>query len=471
VKKLLYSLSIVFSIILYTSSCTKIRTTELGVDLIPAVDNMSVFDTTLEITTELYSLPDSTRILYSADHAIGIMEDPSFGTTNAEAYVQMQPQLFGSYPFGSSRDSILGLDSLILSLHYTSLYGDSNAVQSLKVYEIDQASDFRDSSLGYLISHPPFQVSGLVGQKDNLLFSTLNDSIAYLKVKDTVKTVNELRIPISNSLGLKLMNLDTTYYKSDTLFNSQFKGFAIRPDAGSALKRALAYVNFYNAGTRLRFHYRKIKNGVADTTTTDFIFRNYANANLVNRDISGSPYASKLQNGASNQEELYLQSSPGSYALLKIPGLASLSNRLIYKASLIADRLPGVEDNYFTEPSLLFLDAIDSANNRYYTIPNSFIRDDNSGLGYTPSVFGGYLKTDKYEFDLARYVQGIVSNGQTSYSLRLYAPYITIPTLAGTTDITRVLRLNPPIASGRVIVGGGAHATKKLRLYIIYSKI
>lgn len=470
-KQILYSLSIVSVLFLSAVSCTKIRSTDLGGDLIPAVDNVSVFDTTLEVTSELYQLPDSSRIRYNQDHAIGILQDPAFGTTTGEAYVQFVPLAFGAYPFGKSRDSIVGLDSVVLSLRYRTLYGDSNAIQTLRVFEIDPNSPFRDSSLGYPISQAPFDVADELGAKENILFSTLNDSLRYINIKDTVKTVNELRIPLSTAFGLKLMNLDTTDFKTDTTFRLKFKGLAIRPDAASALKKALAYFNFSDAGTHLRFHYRRIRNGAIDTTTTDFTFRNYSNANLVSRDIAGTVYESKLQNGILNQEELYIQSSPGSFALLKVPGLENLNNRVVYKASLIAEQLPDPDNIYFRQPNLLFLDAVDSVNKRFYTIPNSWVLEDNTTYRYSPDYFGGYLKNGKYEFDLSRYVQGIVTRKEKSYTLRLYAPFVTIPTISGTSDITRILSLNPYIGSGRVILGGGAHPVKKLRLYIIYSKI
>ena len=468
-KKLLYSLSI--AIILYISSCTKIRTTEIGDELIPSVDNVTVFDTTLEVISEFYSLPDSTRISSSVDHVLGLMEDPTFGKTTGEIYVRMNPQSKG-YPFGKSPDSIVGLDSVVLGLRYTGVYGDTNSVQSLKVYEVDQGTAFKDSSLGYLISHPPFAANTLIGEKNNIVFTTLNDSLTYTRGKDTVKTVNEVRVPISNSYGLKLMNLDTAKYRNDTTYRENVTGFAIRMDPSSPVRRALSYYNLVDVGTKLTFHYRRIFNGKLDTVVTDFVFRTRANANLVSRDPTGTPYGNQLVNGTVNQEQLYLQSSPGSYALLKIPGLSGLANGLIYKAVLTTDRLEGTDDKLFKEPSLLFLDAVDSAANKYLTIPNSFPFNQTAApLYYNPAQFGGFLANGRYEFDLSRYVQGIVTRKEKNYALRLYAPFYTDPFLSTTSSSSLPMTINSPLTRGRVIVAGGANPVKKLRLYIIYSKI
>ena len=470
-KKLLYSLSLLIAIVFYISSCTKIRTTDLGGELIPAVDNVNVFDTTLEVITELYQLPDSTRITRTSDHALGILNDPAFGKTTGEMYFKLQPQLFGSYPFGKSRDSLIGLDSVVLSLKYKSLYGDSNSIQSIRVFEIDQAAAFKDSLQGYIINSAPFLTADLLASKENLLFNTLNDSLTYIRIKDTITTSSELRIKLPNDFGMRLMSYDTTTYKTDSAFNTKFKGFAVKADEGSSIKRALAYFNLADGNTRLSFHYRTTKNAVADTAVTDFILRGSGNANLVQRDPTGTDYGNALVNGTGNQEKLFLQTSPGSYVLVKIPGLDALSNRLIYKATLITEKLESTEDNIFKVPNLLFLDAVDSANNKFLTIPNSFEPQDNSAFGYNPALFGGFLANNRYEFDLSRYVQGIVTRKEKSYALRMYAPYITRPTLAGTADITRFIALNGPIAAGRVVVSGGAHPVKKMRLYIVYSKL
>ncbi|MBL7770689.1 MAG: DUF4270 family protein [Flavipsychrobacter sp.] len=474
-KKLLLSLSSVIALVILIESCTKIRTTELGGGLIPAVDNVTVFDTTLEVITSVFGLSDSTRQTRDADHLFGTLEDPYFGTTSAEMYVQLHPALFGTYPFGSSRDSLIGLDSVVLSLRYKSLYGDSNSVQGFKIYEVDQSAPFRDSSTGYLISHPSFAVSNLIAEKNNVSYLTLNDSLQYIRAKDTVKTVNELRIVLPNEFGMRLMNFDTTIYKTDSAFNTHFKGLAILPDAASALKKAIAYFNLADqAGTRLSFHYRATRNGKADTTVTDFILRtNYrATANLVKRDPSGSPYGNQLANGGDNQSEVFIQSTPGSYSLIKIPGLQNMSNRLLYKAVLIADQLEGYDEATFPTPGLLFLDAVDSAKSRIITIPNSWVfLQNNSPIYYDPGSFGGFLKDKKFQFDLTAYVQGIVTRKEKSYALRLYAPYSTRPVITTISDNQFPLSISNRLGSGRTVIGGGAHPTQKMRLYLVYSRL
>lgn len=481
-KKLLYSLSFVIATVLLIESCTKIRTTQLGGGLIPAVDNITVFDTTLNVITTVYPLGDSTRLVATNLHAFGLMEDPIFGKTDAAMYMQLEPSNFTAYPFGSVPDSIIGLDSVILSLRFNSLYGDSNSIQSFKVYEIDQAAPFTDTSFGYLISHPPFQLAQQIGEKLNVPFYTLNDSLTYINVKDTIRTVNELRIPLTHEFGMKLMNLDTAIYRTgnDSAFETKFRGLAIVPDQASAVRKALAYFNITDgAGTKITFHYRRTRNAAPDTTFTTFAFTssgtnytNAANANLIQRDHAGTPYGNQLANGTENQQELFIQSTPGSYSLLQIPGLQDINNRVIYKATLIMDQLEGYEEASFPTPGLLFLDAVDSANNRFITIPNSWVYMQNSTpIFYDPASFGGFLNHKRIEFDLGAYVQGIVTRKEKAYALRLYAPFTTRPVIPQVGSNQKPLTISNRVSSGRAVVGGGDHPSKKLRLYIVYSKL
>jgi len=49
-----------------------------------------------------------------------------------------------------------------------------------------------------------------------------------------------------------------------------------------------------------------------------------------------------------NQDSIvFVQTSPGSYVRVRIPGLAGLSNRIIHKAELIAEQVPD-DANLFT---------------------------------------------------------------------------------------------------------------------------
>src|SRR5690348_18347323 len=86
-------------LIFSTSSCRKINeATELGGDLIPAVDNINTFDTTIsvEATNGIFDLlHDSLRLSRNEEHWLGkITNDPIFGATDARLFLELKPQFY-----------------------------------------------------------------------------------------------------------------------------------------------------------------------------------------------------------------------------------------------------------------------------------------------------------------------------------------------------------------------------------------
>ena len=127
----------------------------------------------------------------------------------------------------------------------------------------------------------------------------------------------------------------------------------------------------------------------------------------------------------------------------------------------------------FPAPDLLFLDLLNSNGDTAFTVPNDFVRTGNNT--YDVNVIGGRIKDNKYLFNISRHVQNIVTNKKPNYTLRVYAPFITQPYIleasGARTQFPVLFLINSSVAKGRVILGGGSHPTKKMRLRIIYSKI
>lgn len=472
------SLSIIAALtgLIIYSSCTKIDTTDLGNELIPAVDNVNTFETVLDVETDNFLFPDTTRLTGSSLHALGVIgDDPEFGRTEAAVYAAFNPSTYGTNPF-TVQDSVV-IDSIVLSLAYAGLYGDSNSIERFEVYEIDPVTNnFKDSI--YRINEPDFAVlPSMLGSRD-VDFRTLNDSLYYTERTDTVKTINELRIKLDTSFGRRFVNYDTAVqYKTDSAFKTYFKGLAIKTNNGSAAKNALAYISLASTtNTKLTFYTRVTNNGIIDTTTAVFSYtEGSSQANLVRR-TPAHGYQTYLANGTPNDDKVYLQSSPGSYATVKIPGLDTFKNvnRVIHRAELIIEQIPSALDNIYTPPSLLFVDAINAAGDSTFTIRNDFMYTG-QGNGYDIATLGGNLNNKKYTFNLTRYLQSVVTKQQPYYTLRIYAPFFADPFYQrpdGTSVVLDTyLFVNSPIASGRLVAGGGSSPVQKMKVRIIYSKI
>ncbi len=466
-------------------------TTNLGSDLIPAVDNVHTFDTLLTInTTQGEFLNDSTRVTRSMNHVIGsISNDPLFGKTLANLFLELKPSTFPFY-FGSKGDTVtgssdVGVDSVVLCLSYEGLYGDSTIPQTFSVYQMDNGTtNFKDSS--YKLNYQPnVEPTKLLGQA-TIDPRYLRNYTYFSNGLDSAK--NQIRIKLSDAFKNELFGRDSTSgntlnnaFRSDSIFKTFYKGFEVRANAAGG--NALLYVNLLNANTRLEVHFRKRKNNNVDTTFASFpLAADGAHANYVQRDRSGSEFTSPDANA------LYIQTTPGTYANLAIPELSTFPNSIIHRAEVIIEQIPtpGGLDNIFISPNYLYLELIDPSTGTgfkpiYYDLsPTTSYDPDNSAQGYFLPVngidfnyFGGYARTkldnfgnkiSYYNFNLSRYVQNTITKGTQNYSLRLSAPIYT-------DYYGYAYPFSNSLAYGRVKVGAGNNPDYKLRMRIIYSKI
>ncbi len=494
---LLVSAVIAFSIFFW--NCTKIDTTEIGSDLIPAVDNVHTFADTLTVFgTQGLLLPDSTKIRTHDLHVLGtINNDPIFGKTNANIYLQFKPGFFPYY-FGSTKDSIgqpfapagTGFDSVVLCLSYKGFYGDSTKPQHLRVLELDPAeTNFKFDSIYQANYQPLITPINVIGETTVIPTDLKNYTFLNNK-KDSAHY--QIRIPLNAAFLNKILsNYDSSSNKpfhSDSLFTTVFKGFAIEANGGSDAK-GLFYINLTDINTRIEIHYRKKNITPIDTIhsswtiigTTSTVINKSATANFINRDRTGSQYA----NRPVSSDELFIQSTPGTFATLQVPGLSLLNNRIIHRAELIIEEIPSAV-TVLKEPSYLYLDAVDTGttwkykalpydlNPSAYYNPNASVQPfyPTNGIDYTyfggkpiPKIdpFTGQL-TNYYIFNISRYVQNIVTKHEVSYGLRLAAPYELY-------YYGYNLPFSNLLAFGGVKIGNGNNPNYKLRLRIVYSKI
>lgn len=459
----------------------------MGGGLIPPVDNINTFDTTLAVHTfnGIFNLAgDSQYISREEEFFLGrINNDPFFGKTDAQLFLELKPTFY-KFAFANSDPSKLRIDSVVLVMSYLETYGDSSVPQTIDVYELDNSVDFRADS-AYLVRQNNFTYSNLIGS-GNILPKNLDDSVKAFR--DTTK--NQMRIKLFNSFGTRLLGYDssaTGAYFNDSIFRTKFKGFALKSrNTGEAVMG----FNLLSNNTKLAIYYRFDKGTVVDSATVAYFGFNglrsldpgaSAAANYIQRDYSGTPVAATSGDLLEDQVA-YIQASPGTYSTLKIPDLTGLSNRLVHRAELIIEQLYHPSDTIFKAPELLYVDAADPSITRSYkfrTIPYDLV--------YTPSGFDlnsfGVLaqtsldaagnKIKVWKFNLSRYVQHVLTHTQTLYDLRLSAPF-TLNESYGIppgTDQVFPFFVNSTIVKGRIRVGGGTHPTQRMRLRLIYSKL
>ena len=480
-------IAIIATVAIVFSACKKINeATELGGGLIPPIDNITTFDTsiTVQAFNDTFGLAnDSIYLSKNQEFFLGkINSDPFFGQTDARMFFELKPTFY-KYYFANKPDSLY-IDSVVLVLSYLETYGDTNTAQTVNVYELDQSNSFRNDT-SYLIRKSNLTYSNLLGSKT---FSprTLDDSVkAY---KDTTR--NQLRIRLNNSFGTRLLSYDssaTSAYVNDSTFSSKFKGFALR---SMSTGNAVMGFDLTGANTKLAIYYRHNKGGINkfDTTLAYFGFSGIcAAANYVKRDYSGTPALASINNGPAPDPIIYMQNTPGTFANIKIPALSGLSNRVIHRAELIVEQLYDISDSTFRRPDYLYLDAADpsiTASYKFRTIPYDISLNQSGSLnlgafGCVPvrSVDGSGNPVNTWKFNISRYVQHVLTGTQSLYDLRLFPAYSIIEQygIPPGTDFRVPVQLNPSIIKGRIrLVGNtGPFDTnpRRIRLRLIYSKL
>lgn len=486
-------------------SCTKLDTTTLGSDLIPAVDNVYTFADTLDIISTQGIFDDTFKISRSETNVLGkITSDPLFGQTQANMYFQVKPTFFPYY-FGNARDTLVAVDSVVLCLAYGGFWGDSSQAQHLEVFRISDDMFADSSQIFRTIKYQPTISGGPIGAVD-VNVRTLKDTLRLRK--DSV--TNQIRIKLSNAFAQELFSRDSinaspltiqNAFRNDSIYRKFDKGFAVIPSSGNGLM----YISLSDARSRMEVHYkRKMANtGVLDSTFNSFTVNINGNFNGTNIASASSNfiqriYSAALQSavGQPTSPDIYLSTGPGTYANLRIPELDTMSNKIVHRAEIYMEQDPDPTpntDSIFSAPNYLYLDLIDTPGVKwkpiYYDLsPNEPYDPDfkRAGYPYFPgnggvdfSYFGGFArkrinylgeKVVYYTINATRHVQQILSKRTPNYGMRLYPAYsILYPQYANALPIA----YNNPVALGRVRLKSGSHPDplRRMRMVIIYSKI
>jgi hypothetical protein len=438
-KYTLYFLAATFLFVFF-NACEE--PSRVGLEIQPPGDQLNVvFCDTISLVTYTV-LEDSIRTDETSSNLLGYYYDPVFGKHTAGFYTQIRlssnAPTFGSVPI---------VDSLILSLGYTSYYGDTSSLQSVKVYEISD-DIYRDSSY---YSNSELNITGeLLGSKT---FYPRPTSKMYID-DDTLSA--QLRIPLDTLLGKEFLELEGSSQLADnTGFLEYFKGLyvAAMPNSGTGCIMSFDLLTSSSAVT-LYYH------NSGNDTTKKYVFaiNEYsARINHFNHSnyIYADPYLRSEIFGDTTKGDsiLYLQGMAGLKIRIQYPYIKDLVKNgkiAINKADLIVpvDNNDATLDD-FAPPEKLVLIEEKEGNIR-------FLLDQYEGAAY----YGGtYDATNKqYKFNIARHVQqvidydGITGKENLGLSLVVY-----------TTD--------RPNKANRVVIKGSKRQSGRIRLQVTYTKL
>ncbi|HRO70081.1 MAG TPA: DUF4270 family protein, partial [Chitinophagaceae bacterium] len=200
-------------------------------------------------------------------------------------------------------------------------------------------------------------------------------------------------------------------YSSDSVFRTKVKGFAIESTSGNAIMG----FKLQGVNTKLAIYYKDDNNSTdpakADTAVAYFGFAanpTSVSANYIKRDYTGTPLEASVDGTNTPDDLVYIQTTPGSFATIKIPGLTGLSNSIIHRAELIMEQVYDVQDTLFP-PTNLYVDAFDTSIDNFRTVPYDVTIDfqgsSNLGdFGIAPlrakDAFGNYIHI--WRFNMTR---------------------------------------------------------------------
>jgi hypothetical protein len=383
-------------------SCNK-KPDQVGLGLQPQSAELSVvFDNTSGLLT--YSIrEDSVRTDGNAIQTamLGSMMDPVFGQTTAEIFSQFRLSENG-HSFGEQAV----VDSLILSLTYSSFYGDTMTEQTVRVFELSEDMD-ADSSYYSIYSVADHGIE--IGSAT--FIPAPGDSV----LVDTILEKPQLRIKLSDAFSQQLVNADPTVYDDNEAWLEFMKGLRITTEAVN-MDGGMLLFDMFDSKTALTIYYRT----GSPQDTLSFVFLSYSNCARFTafdhndyQDAS-SELKNQLFNGdtAAGNELFYLQGMGGVKAQLRLPDIQEFfadGPVAINEAKLILNLYDdGAELDGPPQLGLIILDE----DGDYVALA-----DATESLSY----FGGFLNEGKtkYWFRISRHVQQVLNGDIPNYPLIL----------------------------------------------------
>jgi len=398
-----------------------------------------------------------------------IEDDPDFGNTRASVFMQVRLPS-NNIDLMSNSSLIPVYDSLVLRLGYNFHYGDSMALQTIKVYELNESlgsiSDtcYQNSSAGFNFE----PLATLENYRHQFVDSiTLTRPSAYNTKEDTliieeIKTATHLRIRLNDELGERffVQSGQTAFVDNDEFLNF-FNGLHVAIDDDASDKDLMVSYALQTSSVSsliLYYHtegqdyiYGDTINGVADSSlvttynhqTLGFPINFNSKAfNQIINDYSGSNALAALNSspGDEGDELAYIQGGGGLHIKVEFPDIKNgdFDDVLINKATLKL-QIPTV-DSKFGPPDLITM--YDAA-----LYKEGFYSSDIFSLLNTDTVSN--LKS--YEFNFPALLQNIIEDENSE-------EIILVP-------------VNNSFTVNRAVIGGNTSDSLKAKLELIYTLI
>lgn len=430
---------------------------QVGLELLPGQDDVDVKHIdTLDIQT--YNIgPVGIPVTDSLVLPLGTFSDEIFGTTRASFMVELTPETYSEFDFGSNPV----VDSVYLVFYYDEITGDSSYTPQLEVYYVTEKID---KNAGY------FSDTERDGRydPDNLVAG----------MTDKTDSVSRIRVMLDNELGNVLLNTisldDSSFfgnYKIDSIFDNRFYGLHIATASEADVRNILGVsdvsitVKYHNdedtAGSMSYYYY--------PYSTNSLYTRIYAGDRYIKffeHDYSGSAIT-QINDSTSHDSLLFLQSLGGTQAVLEIHSLEQLRQTLgkgrvsVNYAELIipvaGDTADLVAGFYPKQLGIRIMDDTDPY------LPDDVLYQASQFAAIISYMNGRFSGTDVgYKFNMTAYFHEYMKGNINSSRIRIFA---------GRLD-TQLGRSNfNPVNYNSLVLAGTGIKNKKITLRLVYTKL
>lgn len=373
------SLSIVSAIVAVSvlfSSCKE--NTVIRTDVVPAVDNITVFGTdTLTLLTK--TVQDDTVIsnAFTTSFPVyvgagNINFDPYFGKTSSSFYFQIRPPQ-DNYTFDKTKYQI---DSAVLILPFSGFaYGDttnSAGNQLIKAFRMKEKI-YLDSI--YYTYSPAKNVESVPFAFGPINIPELMKSYRDSTIVAGKKRPSHVRLRINDALMNELIDkTGGSEYTNTANFLDFFNGIYITSEAGFG--NTIPYFRltgddiYRKAGILMYYHTKNSSGLITDTLTASYPFDPTASQtktgfySRVTRDYAGTPVKTLFTSTANSDNTFAIQNSPGAALELRIPYAKNLPKCIVNKAELVITQISSPLDAMFQVPTRIYPEVIDEFGNR-----------------------------------------------------------------------------------------------------------
>lgn len=387
----------------------------LGLNIQPPSDKLNVVSTDTTTVIAYSQIADSVKTDETSLSLLGSLLDPVFGKSTVSFYTQFRLSK-AAYDFGTTPYP----DSLILSLDYNGIYGDSSSAMTIKVYELADQLHF-DSS--YFSDQSVNIKSTLLAQK------TFIPDLSSKVVIGTDTLDPHLRIDLNlltSELAFKFLNVPADSMVDNSSFLNFFYGLYVTAEPVNS-GGSIIYLDLISTLSEMTLFYH---NATGDSLKFEYLINsNSARFGNFTHDYSLGDPAFKAQvldkDTSLGKNICYVQALGGVKTFVHFPYIKNYySNRKIAvnEARLFV---------YAEEPDAELdvagaLVIVNRTADSGYTVT----QDQLEGTNY----FGGsYDKTQQgYWFRLTSTIQELMRSADPDYGLEIYI-------LGGAVNAQRVL--------------------------------